>query len=74
MNLGPLVEHGLRHPRQGLAQDLRPAAGPGRVLAQGAPPMARARLAGASLEAAVQACVDSGYGQDFDGGFLNYSG
>ncbi len=35
---------------------------------------ARARLAGASLEAAVQACVDSGYGQDFDGGFLNYSG
>jgi hypothetical protein len=35
---------------------------------------ARARLAGASIEAAVKACVDSGYGQDFDGGFLNYTG
>lgn len=34
---------------------------------------ARARQAGASVEAAVKACVDSGYGQDFDGGFLNYS-
>ncbi|RAP27574.1 hypothetical protein DID74_00275 [Candidatus Marinamargulisbacteria bacterium SCGC AG-333-B06] len=34
---------------------------------------ARARLNGASVEEAIQATVDYGIGQDFDGGFMNFN-